>query len=245
MSNFGKIKSKILHRLIESYTSDKKKDMKDIIKTLKSNEDFKEMYIFYEEIENKYFDDKEVAKLYVEELSDVLKNKFVKISEFCKELNQKLGQIQINENELYDTIDQLSQKDNLNNIDKKVVAKKKLVEHLTTKKEIKESQKVSHTTNENLLYAVLANNFNILYNNSLTTEQKEEFNSIMSLSLSEIEEKSKEVKESLTYRIDTLLKESSDSDLIEKLNKVKEEVSTKTNSRINYLRLRELKNSLD
>ena len=92
------------------------------------------MYLFYEEIENKYFDDKEIAKLYVEEIQSVLKDKSDKIASFSKNLNTKLKDVEINENELYSNLDLLVQSENLSNIDKKIIAKKKLIEHLTTKK---------------------------------------------------------------------------------------------------------------
>ena len=63
-------------------------------------------------------------------------------------------------------LDILIEKDSLSNIEKKVNAKKKLVSHLTTKKEIKESKDSTLILNENLLNAVLTNNFNVLYSNT-------------------------------------------------------------------------------
>jgi hypothetical protein len=136
MNKFGVLKSKILKKLTESYSNKNKNEVKDILNTIKENKDFKEMYLFYEEIENKYFDDKEIAKLYVEEIQSVLKDKSDKIASFSKNLNTKLKDVEINENELYSNLDLLVQGENLSNIDKKIIAKKKLVEHLTTKKEI-------------------------------------------------------------------------------------------------------------
>ena len=100
MNNFGKIKTKILKKLTESYSSQNKTEMKTILKTIKGNKDFTEMYLFYEEIEGKYFEDKDTAKLYVEELNSILKNKSKNISKFCNSLNEKLGDLEINENEL-------------------------------------------------------------------------------------------------------------------------------------------------
>ena len=82
MNNFGKIKTKILRKLMESYSSKNKSEMKSILKIIKENKEFKEMYLFYEEIEEKYFEDKEVAKLYVEELNNILKHKSKNIYEY-------------------------------------------------------------------------------------------------------------------------------------------------------------------
>ena len=245
MNSFGKIKTKILEKLTESYSSKNKKEMKEILKTIKQNNDFREMYLFYEEIENKYFDDKEIAKLYVEELSSVLKTKSKNINDFCNSLNESLKDINVEDNGLYSILDQLSEEDSLSNIDKKVIAKRGLVEHLTTKKESTQKDKVVHTSNENLLHAVLANNFNVLYNNNLNEEQKNVLKDILSMSSEDVEVKTRELKESLNERLSTLISESADVDMKQKLNKVKEEVNNKQTSRISYYNLVELKNGLD
>ena len=136
MNKIGFVKSKILKKLTESFSANDKSEMKTILSKVVSNKDFKEMYLFYEEIENKYFDNVETAKLYVEELNLILKNKAKSIGEFCKELNENLQSIEVDTNELYSYLDQLSEDDNLSNLDKKVIAKKKLVEHLTKKKDV-------------------------------------------------------------------------------------------------------------
>ena len=246
MNNFGKIKSKLLKTITEAYEQGElKNNTKNLIKVVKKNKDFKEMDMFYEEIENKYFDDKEVARLYVEEIGNILKQKASKVKDFCEVINMSVYNAQIDENELYDSIDQLLEEDSLKNIDKKVIAKKKLVEHLTTKKEIKESQLDTYTSNENLLHAVLANNFNVLYTNNLNEEQKEELKTILSISNEDLVSKTTELKESILNKVGSLLSESNDTDLTTKLSKVKSEVQDMDLSKYNYYRLTQLKNGLD
>jgi hypothetical protein len=245
MNKIGVIKTKILKKLTESYSSQNKNEMKSILNTIKENKEFKEMYLFYEEIENKYFEDKEVAKLYVEELNSILKSKSSNLQSFCNILNEKLGDVEVNENELYTTLDTLLENETLNNIDKKVIAKKKLVEHLTIKKEIKESDKSTYSANENLLHTVLANNFNVLYSNSLNESQKEELKNILSMSNDDLNDKTKELKESILTQVETILTESKDSEFNMKLNSVKSEVQSMDTSKINYYRLTELKNGLN
>ena len=246
MNNFGKIKTKILKKLTESYSSQNKSEIKTILKTIKENKDFTEMYLFYEEIEGKYFEDKDTAKLYVEELNSILKNKSKNISKFCNSLNEKLGDLEINENELYSTLDNLLEDDTLSNIDKKVIAKKKLVEHLTTKKEIKESENETYTSNENLLHAVLANNFNVLYNNNLSESQKEELKNILTMTNDDLESKTNELKESILSKVSEILNESTSDNpnLTDKLNGVQKEVKEMETSKYNFYRLTELKNGL-
>ena len=244
MNKFGVLKTKILKKLTESYSNKNKSEVKDILNTIKENKDFKEMYLFYEEIENKYFDDKEIAKLYVEEIQSVLKDKSDKIASFTKKLNTKLKDVEINENELYSNLDLLVQEENLSNVDKKIIAKKKLVEHLTTKKEIVKKEETQLVENENLLYAVLANNFNVLYNNSLNESQKKELQGILSLTDEDLEVKIGDLKESILGHVGNILSESKDGDLTSKLTKVKDEVNEMKPSKFNYYRLVQLKNGL-
>mgnify|MGYP003352927486 CR=1 FL=1 len=154
--------------------------LKDLSLTIKENKDFKNLYLFYEEIENKYIEDKEIAKLYVEGIGSILRSHMIELQEFCNSLDNKINIDEFNENQLYSSLDQLMEADTLSNIEKKVIAKKKLVEHLTTKKDVNESKQVVYSQNENLLHAVLANNFNVLYSNTLSESQQEELKNILS-----------------------------------------------------------------
>mgnify|MGYP006925706098 FL=1 len=168
-----------------------------------------------------------------------------KINAFCEVINMSVYDTQIDENQLYDSIDQLLEEDNLTNIEKKVNAKKKLVEHLTTKKQVQENAKETYTVNENLLHAVLANNFNVLYESSLNDEQKETLKSIISLSDEDVKNKVGEIKESLYNKVNTLLSESTDNSFKDKLTDVKKEMDSMNPTKYNYYRLKELQNGLD
>jgi hypothetical protein len=167
------------------------------------------------------------------------------LSTFCESLDKKLGGVDTQSNELYESLDVLSEKDTLSNIENKVIAKKKLVEHLTTKKDIQESKGSTLVPNESLLQAVLANNFNVLYSNTLSESQKEELKTILSIPQEELTTKTTELKESIINQVSTLLSESNDIDLTTKLNKVRDEVTQMTTSKYNYYRLTELKNGLN
>jgi hypothetical protein len=247
MNKFGTVKNKILTKLTESYAKENKSEVKEVLSLIKENKDFKEMYLFYEEIENKYIEDKEIAKLYVEGLSTYFGQpigNMTNINTLCESLHKKLENVEITSNDLYESLDILSEKDSLSNIEKKVIAKRKLIEHLTTKKEICDSKGTTTISNENLLNAVLANNFNVLYSNTLTESQKDELKNILSISYDELISKSNELSESIINQVSTLISESNDTDLANKLNSVKDEVSKMSPSRYNYYRLVELKNGL-
>lgn len=245
MNTFGKIKSKLLTRLTESYSSNNKNEMKELLKVIKENKDFKELYLFYEEIENMELSYPDSAQLYVETVEPLLIERAESVKKLCQELSTKIGDVKYETNEIYECLDILSQKPNLNNLDQKVTAKKKLIDHLKTKKQITESKDSTYTANENLLHAVLANNFNILYNNTLNENQKEELKNILSLSNEDVELKMKELKESILTKVDSLLSESKENELVDKLTNVKNEVNQTKPSKLNYFRLTELKNGLN
>jgi len=243
MKNFGVIKTKLLQKLIDSYTSQNKKELKTIVKTIKENKDFKEMYLLYEDIETKTFDDNETAKIFVDELSSVLKTKN---SDFSN-LNTMLESVEVNESELYKNLDILCEKDSLLNIDKKVIAKRKIVEHLTNVKNTNVNEDtVPFTKNENLLYAVLVNNFNTLYNHTLNEDQKQELKNIISLKNDEVETKINEIKNELLPKLTDLVNESKDDvDVSNKFHEVINEINSMKHTKHNYYRLIELKNGLN
>jgi hypothetical protein len=245
MNKFGTLKTKMLTKITESYTKENKSEVKDILSTIKENKDFKEMYLFYEEIENKYIEDKETAKLFVEGIETMLSQQNNNLLEFCQLLEKKLGDVEVTTNDLYESLDQLTIKDTLSNIESKVIAKKKLVEHLTSKKETKVIEESKVVSNENLLHAVLANNFNVLYSNTLNEEQQGQLKSILSLSYEDLTKQTEELKESVLTKVDSLLTESNDLELKNKLDNVKKEVNEMSPSRYNYYRLSELKNGLN
>jgi regulator of replication initiation timing len=201
--------------------------------------------LLYENIENKYFQDKEIANYYVEELSKSLKGKSKSLSDKLKKLNESIGDVETKYLSVYDHIDSLLEEDSLTNIEKKVVAKKKLVEHLTTKKQAEDKTAEPYTVNENLLHAVLANNFNVLYESSLNDEQKETLKNIISLSDEDVKSKVGEIKESLYNKVNTLISESTDNSFRDKLSDVKKEMDNMSPTKYNYYRLKELQNGLD
>jgi regulator of replication initiation timing len=240
MKKFGIVKSKILSKLAESYAKGDKKMVKKIINTIKEDKDFKELYLLYEDMENKYFVDMETAESYVIELGRSLNGKIKQVSTTMKKLEETIGDVETKYSPLYDDLDYLLQEDNLLNIETKVKAKIELCKHLTTKKQISESKSENFTTNESLLLSVMTNNFNLLYNNTLSEEDKKEFRNILSLNENQIADETKKLKHEILDKIESLLKESVDTEFRDKLIVVRDQVKNTDPSKLNYFRLIEL-----
>ena len=245
MSNFGKLKSKLLTKLTESYNSGNKNEIKGLIKKIKSNKNLVEVHNFYEEMENTYFQHIDSAKLYVETLEPHFINRMKLISGDCKDLNKLLKDVVSESNELYECLDILSEENNIHNISKKIESRKKLIDFLVTEKPKKVVEESSvRIDNDSLLNAVLVNNFNIKFSDFLNESQKESFSKIMSMSNEELINEMSLVRTELNSKIENLLGESTDDVMVEKLKKVKSDVNESEITKYNYYKLTELKNGL-
>jgi arsenate reductase-like glutaredoxin family protein len=245
MTNFGELKTKLLTKLTESYTSKNKGEIKELIKKLQSNKNLVEMYVFYEDMEKMTFTSKEKAKLFIESLEPQLIEKSKQLKKDLKEFGKILKDVISEENPLYNDLDVLSEENTIQNIAKKIDSREKLINHLIyEKKETNNQPSTVQVENHTLLNAVLVNNFNIKYGDFLNEEQKETFNKIISMSNEELISEMTSIKKELNEKIDTLIKESTDESVSNKLSTVKSEVLNSENNRYQYYKLVELKNGL-
>ncbi len=245
MTNFGELKTKLLTKLTESYTSNNKGEIKDLVNKLKSNKSLSEMYVFYENIENLNITSKDKAKLYVESIEPILIEKTKSLKKEIKDFGKSLKNVVAETNDLYYNLDMLSEENNIHNIASKIDARENLMSHLMTekKKEIFEAPTVQ-IENHSLLNTVLVNNFNIKYADFLKEDQKETFNKIVSMTNEELISEMNTIKTELSSKLDSLLKESTEDSVINKLTSVKSEVDKSEVSRYNYYKLIELKSGL-
>jgi hypothetical protein len=245
MSKFGELKTKLLIKLTESYNSGNKKELKDLIKKLKSNNNLVEVYRFYEDMEKTYIQNKETAKVFVETLEPHFIEKIKSIDSECKKFSKVLKDVVVENNELYECLDVLSEENTIHNIVKKIEYKEKFINFLTTKKEINDNKEPDlKIENHSLLNNILVNNFNIKYIDFLNEEQKETFKNIISMTNESLSNEMTTLKMELNKKIENLLNESSESSLVEKLNDVRKQVNESEVSKYNYYKLSELKNGL-
>jgi hypothetical protein len=245
MTNFGELKTKLLTKLTESYTSNKKSEIKDLVKKLKSNKSLVEMYMFYENIENLNITSRDKAKLYVESIEPILIDKMKSLKKEMKEFGKSLKDVVVENTSVYNDLDILSEESNMHNIASKIDARENLINHLISekKKEVVEPSPIQ-IENHSLLNAVLVNNFNIKYEDFLNEEQKGTFNKIVSMTNDDLVLEMNTIKKELNNKLDSLLKESTEDSVVSKLNNVKSEVDKSEVTKYNYYKLIELKNGL-
>ena len=244
MTNFGEFKLKMLTKLTDLYTSKNKVELKNTIKSITSNKTLSEMYTFYENIENLNITSKDKAKLYVESIEPILIEKMKTVKKDLKNFTKELKDIESEKNSLYENLDILSEETTIHNISKKIEARENLIEHLLKEKKQDETPSEIQIENHSLLNAVLVNNFNIKYSDFLSEEQKETFNKIVSMPNDELIKETKNLKKELSSKIDSLIKESSEDTLKDKLKNVMSEINKSDTTKFDYYKLIELKNGL-
>lgn len=244
MTNFGEFKLKMLTKLTDLYTSKNKVELKNTIKSITSNKTLSEMYTFYENIENLNITSKDKAKLYVESIEPILIEKMKTVKKNLKNFTKELKDIESEKNSLYENLDILSEETTIHNISKKIDARENLIEHLLKEKKQDETPSEIQIENHSLLNAVLVNNFNIKYSDFLSEEQKETFNKIVSMPNDELIKETKNLKKELSSKIDSLIKESSEDTLKDKLKNVMSEINKSDTTKFDYYKLIELKNGL-
>jgi len=244
MTNFGEFKLKMLTKLTDLYTSKNKVELKNTIKSITSNKTLSEMYTFYENIENLNITSKDKAKLYVESIEPILIEKMKTVKKDLKNFTKELKDIESEKNSLYENLDILSEETTIHNISKKIDARENLIEHLLKEKKQDENPSEIQIENHSLLNAVLVNNFNIKYSDFLSEEQKETFNKIVSMPNDELIKETKNLKKELSNKIDSLIKESSEDTLKDKLKNVMSEINKSDTTKFDYYKLIELKNGL-
>jgi membrane-associated HD superfamily phosphohydrolase len=242
-TNFGALKIKLLHNLTESYVAGKKEKVRETLKLLKENNDFRELYLFYEEIEDMYIEDRDLAERYVEQIEKILQEKVEKVAQYCGNVDQRYPDGEYTKVDVYDQLDILAEANTLKNAEKKIKSRKKLVEILTEKKEPSKTTN-TYTSNERLLHTVLATKFNDDFEKNLTESEKDELKKLLSLSNADLKTNFEALKEEVNGKLNDLICEEQNSEVKEKLTSAINETGRMSPTKYNYYKLQQLKNGL-
>lgn len=245
MEKFGVFKTKVLANLTENYGNEQfNSSVKKYFNPIMEDEELKELYLFYESIESKTFNDRAMAEIYVNELSNHLKGKKKKLSNKLTQLVEGLNN-DVEINPIYEALDVLTENDNLSIIENKISAKQTLIEHFLLEKNQQDQEIIeNYTNNEALLVTMLTNNFNYEYKDKLTEEEQTRLKTILCYSQEELSNEFNTIKENVLIDINQLISESNDNDLTNQLLEVKTEITGLSISKLNLVRIEELKSNL-
>jgi len=236
---FGLIKSKIEKLLSESYKKESfKNEIKNFKKLVLENKNFSKLFQIYNELEsNKGFDEL-TANEYINECIKIYENSVNKITSKQISILENWTK-HINVKNQYEKIDSLLSND-ITLLEKKIESRKLIRESLKQKPSIEKTEvvKLPLSTMINV-----ANKSILNYIENLTESEKNELKKLLSISEQELSIKFSDVKNEVLSKLNSL-KESVDEETKQKITETINKVSSDDCDRVNYIKLKNLKENL-
>lgn len=254
MENFGNIKDTFKKIILESIIKKDEKGKKlfsTFIKTLKENKSLKDQFLIFKNLESRKFDDRDVAKDYIKEninlLKDINKKELTEGNVILSNLLKGKKIIKEN-NSFYSDISFLSTiKKNPSNIEIFNESLNRLVNHMVTKTEVTEHTDTIDIS-PSILTKIMVNKFNEKYS-EITESEKKIIKSILNGKNEDKVNTVNNLNRECIDSIDKKLNENIDLDLKDKLLKVKDKLLTTEYKKDDYyndvIKLYNLKETID
>jgi hypothetical protein len=229
---FGQIKSAIEKSLVESYKnqSDFKKTLREFKHNILENKSFSKLYSIYDDLYKPQGLSKEDAELFLNEGIEIVRHLVTK--------TQLPNGVGVSEN-VYSDLDNLVYFKNVN-LSERVLSKKRIIETL-----IKNKTNVSETVKIPLKSMVnIANQTVQSYLETLDESTKVEVFHLMATSKDDLEKEFQTIKESTIERLVVISEKESEKDMKTKLNETIEKIKSENFDLMNYIRLKQLKDSI-
>jgi hypothetical protein len=229
---FGQIKSAIEKSLVESYKnqSNFKKTLREFKHNILENKSFSKLYSIYDDLYKPQGLSKEDAELFL--------NEGIEIVRHLVDKTQLPNGVGISEN-VYSDLDNLVYFKNVN-LSERVQSKKRIIETLMkTKTNVNETVKIPLKSMVNI-----ANQTVQSYLETLDESTKVEVFHLMATSKDDLEKEFQTIKESTIEKLVVISEKESEKDMKTKLNETIEKIKSENFDLMNYIRLKQLKDSI-
>ncbi len=229
---FGQIKSAIEKSLVESYKnqSNFKKTLREFKHNILENKSFSKLYSIYDDVYKPQGLSKEDAELFL--------NEGIEIVRHLVDKTQLPNGVGISEN-VYSDLDNLVYFKNVN-LSERVQSKKRIIETLMkTKTNVNETVKIPLKSMVNI-----ANQTVQSYLETLDESTKVEVFHLMATSKDDLEKEFQTIKESTIEKLVVISEKESEKDMKTKLNETIEKIKSENFDLMNYIRLKQLKDSI-
>ena len=236
---FGKLKSKIENKLVESYKNGTiKNDMSKFNSLVLKNKNVSKLFYLYDELTSNRGLNESIANEYINQSITFYENTINKIKPSdLKGLNSWLEGTEYN-NE-YDVVDDLFST-GVTKLEEKITSKKTILETITkTPKESKDVVSIPLKTMVDIANKTINN-----YVSNLTESDQKKLKSILSLNEDELKEKYDTLKESIISKLEKIQESEQDNEVGERINETIAKVNSESFDKLNYLKLQELNNNL-
>lgn len=237
---FGLLKTKIETLLSESY---KRNTFKNEIKTFKKlvleNKKIGKLFQVYNELSTNKGIDVSISNDFINECIKIYENNINKLTP--KELSILEHWVKdVNVKNQYETIDELFSND-ITKLEKKIKSRKIVKESIEKKPIDKKtnSVKLPLTTMINVANKTISN-----YVENLSESEKIEFKNLLLIPEDKLSQEFNEFKNDVVTKLTTMLEEISDDETKQKINETLDKVLSEECDRLNYIKLKNLKESL-
>jgi hypothetical protein len=236
---FGIIKSKIEKVLLESYSKNTfKEEIKKFNSLVLENKNISKLFYLYDELSSNKGLTESIAKDYINESIKIYENTLNKIkeSDFDK-INKWVGNLKIKNQ--YENIDSIFNV-NILNLESNIKSKNIIVEGLTKSEEKpKEVLNIPIKSMINIANKTFAN-----YVESLNESEQKELKSLLQESDDSLSLKYDLIKESVIEKLNGIKSSENDESVSSKIDETIEKVNSEKYNKINYVRLKSLKENL-
>lgn len=235
---FGILKSKIEEKLLESYIKQNfKSEIKNFNKLILEDKTISSLFYLYDELNTNQGMDNTLINDYLNESVKIYENLINKVSnKKIIGIKKWIGDIQC-ENK-YETIDKLFSND-VTSINEKITSKKIISETLKKKPIVTtESIELPITTIVNIANKTIKS-----YLENLSESEKKELENMLNEDDNVLENEYGKLKNNVIEKL-TDLKKSAESDVVLKINESIEKVKSEPYSKLNYYKLKGLKESI-
>jgi hypothetical protein len=236
--NFGVLKSKIEEKLLNAYVNNKfDKEIKTFNKLVLEDKTVSSLFYLYDELSSNKGLSNDMVNEFINESIKIYENKINKLSsKKILEIGKWVGNLKC-ENK-YTQIDKLFSTDVLS-LEEKIETRLKLAENLK-RNPIVESENMELPLNT---MVNIANKTIQQYIENLDESEKSELKNLLSENDKELEIKYNEDKELTIQKLNSL-KETSDNEVVNKINESINKIKSESYSKLNYYRLKILKDSI-
>ena len=230
---FGKVKSIIENRLIESYKDEKefKKSLKEFKHNVLNNKTMSKLYSLYDQLSTPQGLNESDAKDFLEEGISLIQKLLINVK-LPRTISESVGNN-------YSDIDSLVYSNKLNLLER-VNSKKNIVSVLTSPKNVvKESINIPLKSMVKIANQTLTN-----YIENLDVSSKKEFLHIMSEDTKILEDKFETIRESAITKLNSLLENEQEFELKTKLSETIDRLKNEKFDQLNFLKLKTLEESI-
>lgn len=229
---FGQIKSPIEKSLVESYKNptDFKKTLREFKHNILENKSFSKLYSIYDDLYKPQGLSREDAELFLNEGIEIVRHLIQK--------TQLPSGVGITEN-VYSDLDNLVYFRNVD-LSERMKSRKNILETLMKKNNtVTESVKIPIKSMVNIANQTIQS-----YLENLDESTKVEVFHLMATSKEDLEKEFQDIKESTIGKLTTLSESESEQEMRNKLNETIEKIKNEKFDQMNYIRLKQLKDSI-